>query len=89
MKSKINSSRQIDYKHHPALISFMHKLKNSLHSSGINLEVVKTKINNLSGKTPIEIQKHLDIVGNELSSMVQLINNFAEFLNPPDSNKHK
>ncbi len=81
MKSKINSGRQIDHQHYPDLNSFIHKLKNSLHSTGINLEVVKTKINNISGKTPADIQKHLDIIGSELSNMVQITNNFAEFLN--------
>ena len=84
MKRINNNLSQNDHNRRPYLDVFMHKLKNPLHSIGINLEVVKNKINKLPGKNSQDIQKHLNIIGDELSNIGKIANCFSEFFHPTE-----
>jgi len=57
---------------------FAHKIRNPLHSMGINLEVIKTELNRSKGKNLPKLKKHIDIVTLELDTMKRMIQEFTE-----------
>ena len=67
---------------------FSHKLKNALHSVGINVEVLKTKIRKkLPGET--DLQKHLEIIKSETERLNTLSMLFLKYLQLPENKRHK
>lgn len=67
---------------------FAHKLKNPLHSIGINLDVLKTK---LKKKIPDEkdIFKHLEIVSSETQRLNEIVLKYLKYLTLADKEKQK
>ncbi|MEE9169710.1 MAG: ATP-binding protein [bacterium] len=77
-----DKSETIDLLEHLA-----HRIRNPLHSMGINLEVAKGKIRDLPGKTAATVQKHLEIVSSELSTTNEIIRGFTEYISPLESRR--
>ena len=67
---------------------FAHKLKNPLHSIGINLDVLKTK---LKKKIPDEknIFKHLEIVSSETQRLNEIVLKYLKYLTLSEKEKQK
>ena len=67
---------------------FAHKLKNPLHSVGINLDVLKTR---LKKKIPEEkdVFKHLDIVSSEVKRINVLVIKYFKYLKLSDKERKK
>ena len=67
---------------------FDHKLKNPLHSVGINLDVLKTK---LKKKIPQEkdIFKHLEIVASETQRLNIIVLKYLKYLKLSDKERKK
>lgn len=89
MNKDNNSLEKNNLDYQSYLSVFSHKLKNPVHSIGINLEVIRTKVNKALGEKSGDIQKHLDIVATELSNMNRITHCFSEFLLVKESKKSK
>jgi len=63
-----------------------HKLKNPLHSVGINLDVLRVKLKKekISDKA---IYKHLDIVENESHRIQEIVIKFSKYIKMSDAKK--
>ena len=77
-ENKSTEKNNPDYQSY--LSAFSHKLKNPIHSIGINLDVVRTKVKKALGEKSEDIQKQLDIVMTELDHIHRLTNCFSEIL---------
>ena len=67
---------------------FAHKLKNPLHSVGINLEVLRTK---LKKKIPQErdIFKHLEIILSEIQRQNEIVMKYLNYIKLNDNERKK
>jgi len=67
---------------------FAHKLKNPLHSVGINLDVLKAK---LKKKVPQEkdVFKHLEIVSSEAQRINILVMKYLDYLKLNDNERQQ
>ncbi|MDZ7262098.1 MAG: HAMP domain-containing histidine kinase [candidate division KSB1 bacterium] len=59
-----------------------HKIKNPLHSVGLNLDVLKTKIKKRILENPEDILKHADIIGAEFQRLNDIVHTFIDYLKP-------
>lgn len=71
-----------------ALELFHHKLKNQLHSVGINLDVLKTKLKKtVPGEK--DILKHLDLVSEQSQKITDVVIEFIKYSKMKDNDRKK
>ena len=56
---------------------FAHKIRNPIHSMGINLEVIKIELNRSNDPNLTKLNKHISIVCSELDTIKKMIAEFA------------
>ncbi len=66
---------------------FSHKLKNPLHAAGINLDVLKVKLN--KQKVDNQTMQHLTIVDSEVKRVNQIVQIYFDYLKLSDKDKKK
>ena len=71
-----------------ALELFHHKLKNQLHSVGINLDVLKTKLKKTLPKEK-DILKHLDLVSDQSQKINDVVIEFIKYSKMKDKDRKK
>ncbi len=64
-----------------------HEIKNPLHALGINLDVLKTKINKQQSKETT--LKHVDILENETEHLQEVIQGFLSYVRPGKPQREK
>ncbi len=57
---------------------FAHKIRNPIHSMGINLEVIKIELNRSNEPNLTKLKKHISIVCSEMDTIKKIIAEFAE-----------
>lgn len=57
-----------------------HEIKNPLHAMGINLDVLKTKVEKKRSKT--DILKHADILGQEMEHLQEVVRGLLNYIRP-------
>lgn len=57
---------------------FSHKIRNPIHSMGINLEVIKIELNRSNEPNLTKLKKHISIVCSEMDTIKKIIAEFAE-----------
>ncbi|MEE4311992.1 MAG: hypothetical protein V2J62_08965 [candidate division KSB1 bacterium] len=67
---------------------FSHKLKNPVHSIGIHVDVVKSKLKK-SADSNVDITKHVDFIASETERLQRIVLNYLEYLNLPDGKRKK
>lgn len=68
---------------------FAHKIRNPMHSMGINLEVIKRELNLPRDHNLAKLKKHLGIVSSELDSMKKIIHDYTEFISKLEDKNRK
>jgi len=77
-REEINASLEI----------FSHKLKNPVHSIGIHVDVVKSRLKK-SPDTNMDITKHVDFIASETERLQRMVLNYLEYLNLPEGKRKK
>ncbi len=57
---------------------FAHKIRNPIHSMGINLEVIKIELNRSNEPNLTKLKKHISIVCSEMDAIKKMVAEFAE-----------
>ena len=68
---------------------FAHKLRNPAHSMGINLEVLRTRLQRISDPAAEQSVRHVQILSRELERLNLIVQRFTEYLAPTGFEKKK